>query len=206
MDQAPQEGAGGDDDCPCPQQPAIGQPNTADSPVRHNQLVGLAFDHLETGGLADRSLHRGGIELAVGLGPGAADRGTLAAVEHAELDPAGIGHAAHQAVERIDLADQMTLAETADGGIAGHRADGGKAMRQQGRRGTRPRRRCRGFTAGMAAADDDDVKAVALCGHAGPLAQDDGRRKRKPLFHVKQRAPRLVHVKPADQPHAQCFT
>ncbi len=53
----------------------------------------------------------------------------------------------------------MALAEAADGGIAGHRTDGREAMGDQ--RGVRahPRGgRGRGFAAGMAAADDDDVK------------------------------------------------
>ena len=40
------------------------------------------------GGFADRRLHGGGVELAVGLGARAAHRRTLAAVEHPELDAA----------------------------------------------------------------------------------------------------------------------
>ena len=87
----------------------------------------------------DRGLHRGRIELAVGLGARTADGRTLAAIEHPELDAAGIGDPAHQAVERIDLADQMALAEPADGGIAGHRADGRKAMGDQRRPRAHPR-------------------------------------------------------------------
>ena len=69
-----------------------------------------------------------GVELAVGLSPRPAHRRTLAAIEHSKLDAAGIGDPAHQAIQRIDLADQMALAETADGGIAGHRANGGKTV------------------------------------------------------------------------------
>ena len=76
--------------------------------------------------------------------------------------PAGIGDPAHQTIQRIDLADQMTLAETADGGIAGHGPDGRETMGHEGGPGAHPRSGTRGFTAGMAAADDDDVEGVRL--------------------------------------------
>ena len=72
--------------------------------------------------------------------------------------PAGICGAAHQAIERIDLADQMTLAESANRRIARHRSDGGKAMGHQGGTGAHPRRRTRGLAAGVATADDDNVE------------------------------------------------
>ena len=63
------------------------------------------------------------IELAVGLGARPAHGRPLAAVEQPELDAGGVGHAAHQAIERVDLAHQMALAQPADRRIAGHRAD-----------------------------------------------------------------------------------
>lgn len=81
-----------------------------------------------------------------------------AAVQHSELDATGIGDPPHQAVQGIDLANQMALAETADRGVAGHGADGREAVRHQGRLCPHPRSRARGFAAGMAAADDDDVE------------------------------------------------
>ena len=80
---------------------------------------------------ADRLLHGLAIELAVGLGARSAHRRTLGAVEQAELDSGLIGDAAHQPVQRIDLAHQMTLAESADGRIAGHLADRREAMGHQ---------------------------------------------------------------------------
>mgnify|MGYP003693733235 CR=1 FL=1 len=139
---------------------AIAQADTGDAAVRDDQLVRLAFDHAEIGGFDDRGLHRGGIKLAVGLGARSADGRALAAVQHPELDAAGIGHPAHQAVQGIDLADQMAFAETADGGIAGHGADGRKTMGHQRRPRAHAGSRARGFAAGMAAADDDDVEWI----------------------------------------------
>src|SRR5204863_408336 len=81
---------------------------------------------------------------AVRLRPRSAHCRTLAAVQHPKLDPTGIGHPAHQAIQGVDLTDQMALAETADRGIAGHRPDGREAMGYQGRLRTHPRSRPRG--------------------------------------------------------------
>ena len=53
----------------------------------------------------------------------------------------------------------MALAEPADRRIARHRADGRKPMRDQRRARAHARSRRRGFAAGMAATDDDDIKA-----------------------------------------------
>ena len=143
---------------PAAHRSAIAQADAGDAATRDNQFVRLALDHAEIGGLADGCLHRSRIELAVGLGPRAAHRRTLATVEHAELDPGGIRDMPHQAIQRIDLADQMALAETPDRGIAGHRADGRKAMGHQRRPGAHACRRTRRLTAGVAAADDDDIE------------------------------------------------
>src|SRR6185312_4266681 len=56
--------------------------------------------------------------------------------------------------------------ETTDGGIAGHRADGREPMGDQGRLRAHPRSRGRGFAAGVAATDNDDVEGVRLGNHA----------------------------------------
>ena len=52
MDQPAQKGAGGDDDGAGGELAAIAQPNAGDAAVRDDQLVRLAFDHAEIGGLA----------------------------------------------------------------------------------------------------------------------------------------------------------
>ena len=103
-------------------------------------------------------LHGGGIEFAVRLSAWPADSRTFATVQHPELDPAGVGHPTHQAVQGVDLTDQMTLAETADRGIAGHRADGRKTMGDEYRPGAQARGSGRGLAAGMAAADHDHIE------------------------------------------------
>ncbi len=90
-------------------------PPTRSSPKK---IVDLAFDDRQICRLPDRLLHRGGIELPVGLRARTAHRGPFAAVQNPELDAGGISNPAHQTVERIDFADQMALTETADRRIA----------------------------------------------------------------------------------------
>ncbi|MEY9611533.1 hypothetical protein ABIF21_004407 [Bradyrhizobium elkanii] len=158
MDQTAQKGAGRDDNRTRRQPATIAQANAGHATIGDDQFIRLAFDDAEVRGLGDRRLHRRGVELAVSLGPGATDRRTLPAIEHAKLDAAGVGHPAHQTIQRVDFADQMALAEPPDGGIARHRANGRETMGHQGGLCTHPGRSARGFAAGMAAADDDDVK------------------------------------------------
>ena len=93
--------------------------------------------------------------------------GTLGAVEQAELDAGGVGDAAHQAVEGIDLAHEVALAEAADGRIAGHLADGGEGVGDERRTRAHARSRGRGLAAGMAAAHNDHVELGF--GHTGEI-------------------------------------
>ena len=108
-----------------------------DPAVVDDQVLDPALDDLEVGGGADRRLHGLAVELAVGLGARALHGRALGAVEQAELDAGGVGDAAHEAVERIDLAHQVALAEPADGRVAGHLADGREGVRDE-RRARRP--------------------------------------------------------------------
>ena len=78
---------------------------------------------LEVGLLGQQRLHGLAVELAIGLGARAAHGRPLGKIEGAELDAGAVDGAAHDAVQGIDLAHQMALAQPADGGIAGHLAD-----------------------------------------------------------------------------------
>jgi len=100
------------------------------------------------------------IELAVRLGSRPPHRRTLPAVENPELDAADVSDTAHQAVERIDFPDQMALPEPANRRIARHGADRCESMRDQCRLRAHTRRRGRGFTAGVAAANHNDVESM----------------------------------------------
>ena len=83
-------------------------------PSEIGQLVGLALDHVRLAVSRMAACIAAAIELAVGLGARSPHGRPLAPVEHAELDAGRIGDPAHQPVQRVDLADQMALAEPAD--------------------------------------------------------------------------------------------
>jgi hypothetical protein len=63
------------------------------------------------------------IESAISLDPRPADRTAFAGVEHAAMDRSSVGGATHDATHRVDLTHQMSLADAADRGIAGHLAE-----------------------------------------------------------------------------------
>jgi hypothetical protein len=78
-------------------------------------------------------------------------------LQYAELDARPVDRSAHNAVDRVDFADKMTLAEPADRRVAGHLADRRPLVGQEKRARTEARRRlaagcmnrgarCRGFT------------------------------------------------------------
>ena len=133
------------------------QDDGSDPPVVQFEVLDLGFDDVQQILLGNRPLHGGGVELAVSLGAWATDGGALAAIEQAELNAGGVRHPAHQAVERIDLADEMAFSQAADRRIAGHRAYLVSAQRHK--RGARAR--TGGSTcclaAGVAAADHHDI-------------------------------------------------
>lgn len=87
-------------------------------------------------------------------------------VEEAELDAGFVDGFGHFAAEGVQLADEVTFAESTDGGVAGHLADGLEVHGEQegfeadagGGEG--------GFDAGVSASDDDDVEVFSGSSHA----------------------------------------
>ena len=152
-----EKSAGRQHDCGRIEAAAVSQPHAGDAIVAE-QIVDFALDDCEILLVMQRVLHRRRVKLPVSLGARTAHSRPLTAIEHTELNAGGIGDSAHQAIQRINLAHQMPLAEPANGGIAGHRADGGEPLRDQ--RGTRahPRSGSSGFAAGMAATDDNHIE------------------------------------------------
>jgi hypothetical protein len=84
----------------------------------------------QVGYFVERLLHCGAVQFAVRLGSRAPNSGTFPAVEHPKLDSSAICNLPHQAVQRIDLADEMSLSQTSNGRVAGHFSDGFPAMGQ----------------------------------------------------------------------------
>ena len=126
VDLAAQEGPGRENDGCRPISLPAGE-DAGDTAVRRQDLLHLRFGQGQAGLLREQRPDGQGVEPSVGLRARTLDGGTLAAIEDAELDSAGIDRPAHQAVERVDLADQMAPAQPADGGVAGHGPDGQRA-------------------------------------------------------------------------------
>ncbi len=106
----------------------------------------------------ERASYRAPVELAVRLGARRAHRGPLARVQRAELDARAVRGPRHRAAERVDLPDQMTLADAADRRVAAHLAQRLDVLREQQRARAEASRGERCLGAGVAAAYHDDVE------------------------------------------------
>ena len=89
----------------------------------------------------------------------------LGSIEQPELDAGCVGDPAHQAVERVDLADQMALAEPADGRVARHLADRRELCVTSAVRAPMRAAAAAASHPGVPAADDDDVIHFLRRGH-----------------------------------------
>ena len=108
--------------------------------------ISLRLEHA-----ANRTL----VELPIGLRARRAHRRTLAQIQGAELDARLIGGEGHRPAQRIDLLDQMALADAADRGIATHLPQRLDVVRQQQSALAHARSRKSGLGACMPTADDD---------------------------------------------------
>ena len=99
------------------------------------------------------------IQPTVGLGSGRADGGSLARVEDPELDAGTVDGPRHRATQGVDLAHEVPLADTAEGRVAAHLAEGLDALGQQQSLAAHARSRKRRLGAGMAATHHNDLKA-----------------------------------------------
>ncbi len=186
MDQAVEEGAGRQHDPPRRNAPAVTQHEPADMPAGiEQQILGRPLDDVEIRRFGQQFGDGAAIELAVGLGARPAHRRALAAVQDAELDPGAVDRPAHDAVERIDLAHQMPLAEPADRRIARHLADRRPLVRQQQRARPDPSRGRRRLAPGMPAANHDDVIGRESLVHGRGMY---GAGRGLSRFHVKHRS------------------
>jgi hypothetical protein len=73
--------------------------------------------------LLEKRPHRASIQTSVTLSAWCPNRWTLAPVEHAELKGRQIGGSAHDPTQRVDFANDRSLCDAADRGIARHLAN-----------------------------------------------------------------------------------
>lgn len=115
------------------------------------------------------------IELPVSLGPRPLYGGALTAVQKAKLYPCPISGPTHDAIEGIDLPDEMAFPEAPNRRIAGHDAYPVPTQRDQ----SCPRAQTRGgmgsFGTGMATADHDDIKSAMFHVKHSSLSKTEAR-------------------------------
>ena len=109
-------------------------------------------------------LHSQPIEQPVGLCPRGTHRRTFAGVEAAKLNAGGVDVFRHFTAQGVDLLNNLPLGQAADGGVAGHGADGiGVDDADQGAAAHAGSGQ-RGLATGMTRADDGDVKISHVYG------------------------------------------
>ena len=128
-------------------------------PVAFEQeVVDRLLEEREVRRLLEAAADRALVQHPVRLGAGRADRCALAGVEGPELDSGLVRGDRHGAAQRVDLLDQMALADAPDRRVAGHLPQRLDVVRQEQRAATRPGRRERRLGAGVPAADHDHVE------------------------------------------------
>ena len=158
-----EEGAGREDDgyTGDPIERVAAGPDADDPATRSFAVEDDRLDHLlaegKVLGLFDPMLERELVELLVRLGPRRMHRGALRLVQHPKLEASDVDDAPHLAAESIDLADDLTLGDAADRGIAAHGPDGVGAHGEESGAQAHPRSREGGLRPRVAGADDDHV-------------------------------------------------
>ena len=160
MDDAAQEGSGGQNHCRRPNARAGAKLDTGDPAQLNNKINNFAFNDREVAALSQFRLHMGPVQPPVTLSPRTLHRRSLAPVQEPELDPGQVGDPAHHAIQRIDLTHQVSLTQPADCRIARHLADAVGAVGHQSASRSHPRRRMRRLGARMPAADHHHIEAV----------------------------------------------
>ena len=150
--------ARGQNHSPRPVHRAGGERNGADRAVLCPHLCHLSLPHGQMVLQLQRVLHPLLILPAVRLRPERPDSGPLPQIQKAVLNAALVRRSGHFAPQRVQFPDKVPLAGAADGGIAGHIAHSvqidGKNDGLKAKAGGGQRR----LDAGVARADDSDIK------------------------------------------------
>ncbi len=137
--------------------------------VFDDQIAALLLEQREIGLVLERAPDECLVQRAISLHARRANCRALAGVERARLDRGRIRGTGHDTAHRIDLFDEVTLADATDGGVATHLTQRLDGLGEQQRARTHARGRERGFGARVPATHDDYVKCCC-CGqgsHSG---------------------------------------
>ena len=141
-----------------------------DTVASNDQIIAGALEQPEIRLILEPPPNGRLVQRTIRLGPRRPHRRSLGAVENPKVDSRLVGRGRHGAAERVDLLDQVTLADAADRRIAAHLPQRFDRMGEQKRRRAHARSGKRRLGAGMAAADDDHVEMSRKL-HHGPGAR-----------------------------------
>ena len=157
VDQAVEEGAGGDDDGTAQKNIPIGATHTGHPGSFGQQLFHRSLANREALLPLHPLPHASAIAEHVRLATAPLDGGTLGTIEHAELDAGRVGHQTHGPAEGVDLLDQIALGQSTDGRIARHVSHRLHGHRHHEGLAAHPCRRQSRLTPRMAAPHHDHV-------------------------------------------------
>ena len=127
-----------------------------------DQVIHFLLEQLQVRLILERLPNRRAIQHAIRLRPRRPHRRAFRRIQNPELDAGAIRRLRHDTTERIDLANQMPLADAPDRRVARHLPQRLDVLRQQqGPRAAARSREC-GLGTGMAATDHDHIKLVVL--------------------------------------------
>ena len=167
MELSVEEGSGGDDE-------GVAVPAVAEGGLDAGDASGVGVGEDGNGlGLVEEEvwlpfadeLHALLVEDFVALCAWGFGGGSLGVVEHSELDGGGVGVEGHFASEGVDFADDLSLGDAADGGVAGHLGEVVGVEGEEESGGSESRGGECGLAAGVSGADDDDVGVLVEGGH-----------------------------------------
>jgi hypothetical protein len=117
----------------------------------------ISLLHVEVWLALEERLHAKLIGFLVALRSRGSNARTLRGIQHAELNPGGVGVQSHRAAEGIDLTDHVALRQTANRGIARHLPHGVRILSEKERLTPQPRGCHRCFDTGMTGTYNDDI-------------------------------------------------
>jgi hypothetical protein len=160
--------------------PTVRQQNASQPAISDKEIGRLTLLDTQSIAAADQILHGGAVKRPIGLCAGTSDGRSLAAVENPELDAGPVGRPPHEAIQGIDLANEVALPQSADGRVAGHLTDRREPVGEKNRVGAESGRGGSRLRARMPSSDDNNVRSHDL----GPYVSRETSGPQS-MFHVK---------------------
>ena len=155
---AAKECANGQYHGPCAERLALVRDDTRGSGTLDDEVVDRPLNHLEVFLSQDQAPDRVTIKLAVGLRARRAHGGAFRGVQGSKLDARTIDGPRHGPAKGVDLAGQVTLANTADSRVTAHLTKRLDSVRHQQGTRARPRGSQGGFRTGVTTTNHYDVE------------------------------------------------